>query len=164
MINWAQLLVTFLGILLGSGLIQFFITRKDNKEQKFEQIQKEFQEDLDKREAKGKERFLAHKTEIDKLNQTILELSKNDSEQSQYLRYIGNEIMGLAHDRLVRLTDRYQIRGAITLKEKATLDAIYQPYHEGLGGNGDGQAGYEYCMTLPIITEEKARELDRKIS
>ena len=160
MINWAELLVTFLGILLGSGLIQFFITRKDNKEQEFEKIKKE----LDQRENKGNERFLAHKTEIDKLNDAITKLSENDSEQNKYMKYVGNEIMGLAHDRLVRLTDKYQTRGGITLKEKATLDAIYQPYHEGLGGNGDGQAGYEYCMTLPIITEEQAKIWDKKIS
>jgi len=156
MLNWAQLILTFLGVVLGSGLIQFFITRKDNRN-------KELQESLDKKEKENELRYLEYKKEIYKLNDMISELSKNDTQQNEYMKYIGDELVGLAHDRLVRLASKYQNRGAITLKEKATLEAIYQPYREGLGGNGDGQAGYEYCMTLPIITEEKAKELDKKI-
>ena len=160
MINWIQLAITFIGIILGSGLIQFFITRKDNKEEEFLKLREEIQKDRESRE-RG---FATHKIEIEKLNKAIDNLNHVDSDQKTYLNYVGDELMGLAHDRLVRLTDKYQLRGAITLKEKATLDAIYKPYHEGLHGNGDGQTGYEYCMTLPVITEEQARELDRKIS
>lgn len=160
MINWIQLVITFIGIVLGSGLIQFFVTRKDNKEEEFFELKKEIQKDRESREKS----FAAHKIEIEKLHKAINDLNHVDLDQKTYLGYVGDELMGLAHDRLVRLTDKYQIRGAITLKEKATLDAIYKPYHEGLHGNGDGQAGYEYCMTLPIVTEEQARELDKKIS
>ena len=144
-----ELLVTFLGMLLGSGLIQFFITRKDNKREELKQIQKEL-----KQEIEGKEK------EIEKLNEIIIQLTENDTQQSKYIKYVGDEIMGLAHDKLVHLTDKYQNRGAITLKEIATLKAIYKPYHEGLGGNGDGQAGYEYCIKLPVISEEQAKKID----
>lgn len=152
----AELLVTFLGMLLGSGLIQFFITRKDNKKEELKQIQKELKQEMEEKEKEYKE-------EIEKLNEIIIQLTENDAQQSKYIKYVGDEIMGLAHDKLVCLTDRYQDRGAITLKEIATLKAIYKPYHEGLGGNGDGQAGYEYCIKLPVVSEEKAKEMDMKI-
>lgn len=162
--DWAQLIVTLIGVLLGSGLIQFFITRKDNRKAELKQIQKELKEGLDEREATGKQRYLEHKEAIQKLNEAIFQLTKNDTDQSQYIKYIGDELMGLAHDKLVYLTDLYQERGAITLKEQATLKAIYEPYHKGLGGNGDGQTGFEYCMKLPVVTDAQAREMDSKIN
>ena len=161
---WMQLLVTFLGMVLGSGLIQFLITRKDTKNEEIKTLQKNFEKELKEKVDLSEERFLIHQTEIEKFNKAINQLSENDAKQSQYLKYIGDEITGLAHDKLVCLTDKYQERGAITLKEKATLQAIYQPYHEGLGGNGDGQAGYEFCMKLPIVTNEQAKEMDNKLN
>lgn len=160
MIDWAQLIVTFLGILLGSGLIQFFITRKDNKDKEITQIQKELNQEINRKEKKYEQHYSEQKEEIEDLKDVIEKLSRSDFEQSKYMKYVGDEIMGLAHDKLVRLTDKYQDRGAITLKELATLKAIYQPYHEGLGGNGDGQAGYEYCIKLPVVSEEQAKKLD----
>lgn len=161
--DWAQLLVTFLGILLGSGLIQFFINRKDDKENRIKQIQRELRKEIDEKEKRNEQHYLEHKEEIQKLNEIIVQLSENDAKQSEYMKHIGNELVGLAHDRLVCLTDKFQDRGGITLKEKATLKAIFEPYHNGLGGNGDGQAGYEYCMSLPVIAEEEAKALDKKI-
>ena len=174
---------------IGSGalfsFIQFLIQRKDNKNDKIDKLykdltekidhqnkifqerdnalQKEIKEGLDERERTGKERFSYHQEAIQKLNEAIFQLTKNDTEQSQYLKYIGEELMGLAHDKLVSLTDYYQARGAITLKERATLEAIYEPYHKGLGGNGDGKAGYEYAMQLPVVSNSEAKELDDKI-
>lgn len=161
--NLTQFILSFIGMVLGSGLIQFFITRKDNNNKKLIELKKELRDGLDERETTGKERYLEHKEAIQKLNEAIFQLTENDTHQAQYMKYIGDEIMGLAHDKLVYLTDKYQERGAITLKEKATLHAIYNPYHIGLGGNGDGQAGYEYCMKLPIVTDSQAREMDNNI-
>lgn len=172
--SWIQPVLTFVGVIIGSGLIQFLITRKDNKKNKIDELcekidkglieqQVEFKQGLDEREATGKERYLEHREAIQKLNEAIFQLTKNDTEQHQYMKYIGEELMGLAHDRLVSLTDAYQIRGAITLKEKATLEAIFKPYHEGLGGNGDGEQGYKYAMALPVVTDAKAREMDEKL-
>ena len=174
---------------IGSGalfsFIQFLIQRRDNKtdkidklykkideelkcqneicESKYKEMQNELKQGLEDRENTGKERFSQHQEAIQKLNEAILQLTKNDTEQNQYLKYIGEELMGLAHDKLVSLTDHYQARGAITLKEKATLEAIYKPYHEGLGGNGDGEQGYKYAMELPVVTNGEARELDDRI-
>lgn len=175
---------------IGSGaifsFIQFLIQRRDNKSSKIDELCKKIDEDikaqseeskqrysilqrkikegLDERENTGKERFLQHQEAIQKLNEVIFQLTKNDTEQNQRLKYIGDELMGLAHDKLVNLTDHYQTRGAITLKERATLEAIYKPYHEGLGGNGDGEQGYKYAIQLPVVTDSKAAEMDKELN
>ena len=162
MVVWAQLVVTFLGMIFGSGFIQFLIIRKDNKNEKMKETQKKVEEKIKENEKLSSQRYLEHKEAIEKMNEAIIQLTKNDTDQTKYLKYVGDEIVGLAHDKLVCLGDKYQERGAITLKEKATLEAIYKPYHEGLGGNGDGQTSYEYCMKLPIVTNEKAKEMDNK--
>lgn len=183
--EWVTPILTFVGVVIGSGLIQFLITRKDNKKDKMDKFcekiekgltehkelsEKEFEElnnkiiqGLDEREATGKERFMHHEAAYNELKDAIIKLTKHDEEQHKYMKYMGEELMGLAHDRLVNLTDAYQLRGAITLKEKATLEAIFKPYHEGLGGNGDGAQGYKYAMNLPVVTDTQAREMDKKL-
>ena len=70
--------------------------------------------------------------------------------------------MALSHDKLVHLGKAYQRRGAITLAELNNLKLIYNPYHDGLGGNSDGEGYFEYCKHLPIVTEEEAVEMDNK--
>lgn len=184
--EWIQTILTFVGVIIGSGLIQFLITRKDNKKDKIDKFydkiekslveHKKFSENsfselnnkiiqgLNERENTGRERYEHHEKAYKELSEAILELTKHDAKQNQYIKYMGDELMGLAHDRLVSLTDAYQLRGAITLKEKATLEAIFKPYHEGLGGNGDGEQGYKYAMSLPVVTDAQAREMDKKLN
>lgn len=70
-------------------------------------------------------------------------------------------LLGLGHDKIVYLTDKYVRRGAITLKEKRNLQFLYEPYRE-MGGNGDCKIGYDACESLPVISEEAADELDIK--
>lgn len=79
----------------------------------------------------------------------------NQSAQSRML-------LGLGHDKLVYLTDRYVQRGAITLKEKRNLDFLYKPYNE-MGGNGDCTIGYEACQRLDVVSEDEAIEMDVSI-
>lgn len=80
------------------------------------------------------------------------ELAAKKSGQSQML-------LGLGHDKIIYLTDRYVKRGAITLKEKRNLEFLYQPYAE-LGGNGDCKIGYDACQQLPVVSEEEAMYMD----
>lgn len=182
-----QVILTVVGSVIGSGavfgFIQFLIQRRDKQKEdeegkKFQVLREEFQEGLKQREDKGRERYeehreaiatmsVEHKKDFQTLLTVIEQLKDSDIKTTQYIeeirtynKYMGDEIMGLAHDKLVYLTDRYQERGAITLKEKATLDAIYKPYHEGLNGNGDGQIGYDYAMKLPVVSDSKARDMD----
>jgi hypothetical protein len=71
-------------------------------------------------------------------------------------------LLGLGHDRILRLTDKFIRRGAITLKEKRNLEFLCAPYFD-LGGNGDCRIGYEACQKLNVISEELAEEMDIKI-
>lgn len=162
--NAWQIIITLIGLIISGGLfsfIQFLINRKDSKNDKFKTFEDMISKGLDEREKVGLARYEEHKENIKKLNDAIVQLTENDTEICQYMQYVGAELMGLAHDRLVYLTDKIAKRNAITLKEKATLDAIYKPYHDGLGGNGDGQMGYEHCMNLSVIPDSLAEELDK---
>lgn len=68
-------------------------------------------------------------------------------------------LLGLGHDRLIYLTDKYVKRGGITLKEKRNLKYLFEPYAEA-GGNGDAEIGYKACNELPVISENEAELLD----
>ena len=124
--------------------IQYLITRHDKKN-----------DESDTRYMELKERLENHEETIEKLNQILLENKKENDGIKQIL-------IGIGHDKLVYMTDKIERRGAITLKEKATLNAIFKPY-SSLGGNGDGEARYKYCVTLPVVTDEGAREKDNSL-
>lgn len=68
-------------------------------------------------------------------------------------------LIGLGHDRVIYLTDKFVRRGAITLKEKRNLEYLYAPYRD-MGGNGDCKIGYDACQTLPVVSEEAAEGMD----
>mgnify|MGYP004468561263 FL=1 len=85
------------------------------------------------------------------------EEKENSNEKLQ-----NDMLLGLAHDRILFLTDKYIRRKAITLKEKRNLEYLYRPYR-GLHGNGDCQIGYEECQKLPIVSDEEALEMDSEI-
>lgn len=78
--------------------------------------------------------------------------SANSSAQSRML-------VGLGHDRIMSLTDRYVRRGSITLKEKRNLEFLYRPYAD-MGGNGDCKIGYEACQSLPVVSDDEAEAAD----
>lgn len=190
-------LITIFSILIGSGLIQFLLTRKDTKKEKekkdssdslrkemkdhltdvnnkwktdycdknakaIEDVAKELKEGLEERERTGLQRFEEHKESIEELRQAILALTKDSQESKRIERYMADSLLGITHDKIVYLGKVYQRRGAITLAEKNNLKLLYEPYHNGLGGNSDGEGYYTYCMNLPVITDEEATELDKK--
>lgn len=71
-------------------------------------------------------------------------------------------LVGLGHDKILYLTDKYVRRGGITLKEKRNLKCLYDPYRD-LGGNGDCEIGYDACGRLPVISDEEAEAKDIEI-
>ena len=213
--DWIQYVFTFLGVLIGSGIIQFLISRKDKqkedakkdhdeiikKEMKdhltnvnnkwkedycdknakaIEDLIKEVRKGLQEREETGKRRYDEHHMAIDKLTveyqksvielkQAIQKLTENDSKISESLGKIADKqdgmaegMVGLAHDKIVYITDKVIKRGAVTMKEKATLESIYTPYTR-LGGNSYAKKGMEHVDTLPVITEEEAMKIDKNI-
>ena len=87
---------------------------------------------------------------------------RKKEKQSNETRGMRNMILGLGHDKLLYLTDKFAERGGITQKERRNLKYLYDPYI-GLGGNGDCQIGYETCEKLPTLTDEEAAELDGRI-
>lgn len=123
----------------------------------------EVREGLAEREEKGLERYLEHKEAIEELREAMISLTKNTDEVAKLGKYMGQSLMALTHDKLIHLGKQYQRRGAITLAEQNNLKLLYEPYHNGLGGNSDGEGYYTYCMNLPIVTDEKAAKMDKKI-
>ena len=99
---------------------------------------------------------------IEELKEILIKMSKDNEAQNRLIDMQANEILGLGHDKIIFLTDKIAKRGYITLKEKANLKALYYPYKD-LGGNGDGETGFEHCMKLPVISDEEAQRLDKNI-
>lgn len=128
-----------------------------------ENLTQEVREGLAERENTGAERYLEHKEAIEELRQTMISLAKNTDEVAKLGKYMGQSLMALTHDKLIYLGKQYQRRGAITLAEQNNLKLLYEPYHNGLGGNSDGEGYYTYCMNLPIVTDEEAAAMDKKI-
>ena len=194
---WVSIIITIIGALLGTGFLQFLITRADKKKERAEDkeentledkmkqhltnvnnqwkvdycdvnakaianLAQEMREGLEAREEKGAERYLEHKEAIQELREAMIALAKNTEETKRIGQYLGQSLMALTHDKLIFLGKQYQKRGAITLAEKNNLKLLYTPYHDGLGGNSDGEGYYTYCMNLPIVTDEEALEMDKK--
>lgn len=87
---------------------------------------------------------------------------KKKEKQSDETKGMRDMILGLGHDKILYLTDKFAERGGITQKERRNLKYLYDPYIR-LGGNGDCQIGYETCEKLKTLTDEEAAELDGKI-
>lgn len=213
--DWIQTLITFLGIVVGSGLIQFFFNRKDKqkedaKKDNAETIKKEMKdhltnvnnqwkidycdknakaiadlttevrEGLKAREETGKRRYdehalsikelsIQHQNEFLELKKAIDQLTKNDTNITSNIEKMSNKqdviadgMVGIAHDRIVFLTDKIIERGAVTMKEKATLESIYVPYQK-MGGNSYAKKGMEHVDKLSVVTEEEAEKMDKKL-
>lgn len=125
-------------------------------------LAKEVREGLADREAKGAERYQEHKESIEELRKAMIALAENTEETKKLGKHMSESLMALSHDKLIYLGKTYQRRGAITLAEQNNLKLLYTPYHDGLGGNSDGEGYYNYCMNLPVVTDEEAALLDQK--
>lgn len=212
--DWTQIAITAVTVLLSSGIIQFFVTRKDKKKedaktdhdeaikkelkdhltnvndkwketycdknaQAIAELSKEVKLGLEEREEMGRKRYEEHHLSIEKMSlqhqkdfQTLLEaikqLENNDTRVTESLEKIANKqgimaesLIGMSHDKLIFMTDKIAERGAITLKEKSTLESIYEPYHK-LGGNSHCSTAMEYMKTLPVVSDEEAKNMDAK--
>ena len=180
-----ETLITIISILIGSGLIQFFVTRKDkkiedSKNSKYEELRQEFQKGLNEREGTGELRYEEHKKTIEQMNiayqkdfkelkDAIVKLTDNDTKitdsiqkMSDIQELMAESLLGLSHDKIISTTDKIAMRGAITIKEQATLDSMYKPY-ASLGGNGHCKKAMEYVSKLSVISDEEARKRDAEL-
>lgn len=151
------------GIGAGSlGLIQFIISHftesKEHKEERKENVANLRIEIMQHIKDVNDENAAA----IEDLRSTVMTLTEDSKERRKYEKAIGESLIALTHDRLVHLGKKYQKRGAITLSEQSNLTMLYIPYHEGLGGNHDGETWYNYCMEdLPVVSEQEAMRMDK---
>lgn len=148
-------------------VIERFIHKKERKEDKAENIddlRKEIKDHIEDTNREWKETLCDKNSAlIEELRTAVLKLTEDSNERAKFEKYVGESLMALTHDKLVHLGKAYQKRGAITVAEQSNLTLLYRPYHDGLGGNHDGETWYNYCMNeLPIVTEEKALEMDKK--
>lgn len=153
-------LLTFLLSSGFMGFVQFLIQRKDNKNSKIDQLEKELHDEKDERERISNERYEEYKEAIDNLRAVMAQLAETPIQQQTVINANSELLVALTQAQLVGLTNKYQERGAITLTEKSILTAIYEPYHDKLGGNGYGKMGYTYAMKLPVVTDEEAHKMD----
>ena len=189
--------ITIVSVILGSGLVQFLLTRKDKKQEDakkdnadtikkdmkdhltevnnkwkadycdknsklIEELTRDVKLGLEQREQNGLERYQEHKEKIEELREAILTLTKDAEDRRSLESYMASSLLAITHDKLIYLGKTYQKRGAITLAEKNNMKMLYTPYHDGLGGNSDGEGYYTYCMHLPVVTDEEASEMDKK--
>lgn len=189
--------ITIVSVILGSGLVQFLLTRKDKKQEDakkdnadtikkemkdhltevnnkwkadycdknsklIEELTRDVKLGLEQREQNGFERYQEHKEKIEELREAILSLTKDAEDRRSLESYMASSLLAITHDKLIYLGKTYQKRGAITLAEKNNMKMLYTPYHDGLGGNSDGEGYYTYCMHLPVVTDEEAAEMDKK--
>mgnify|MGYP006967383507 FL=1 len=69
-------------------------------------------------------------------------------------------ILGLGHDAIFRVAEKYIHRDGITLSELDDLEKyLYKPYAD-MGGNGTAAAIVQKCKELPIISEQEAERRD----
>lgn len=189
--------ITIVSVILGSGLVQFLLTRKDKKQEDakkdnadtikkdmkdhltevnnkwkadycdknsklIEELTRDVKLGLEQREQNGLERYQEHKEKIEELREAIIALTKDAEDRRSLESYMASSLLAITHDKLIYLGKTYQKRGAITLAEKNNMKLLYTPYHDGLGGNSDGEGYYTYCMHLPVVTDEEAAEMDKK--
>lgn len=210
--DWTQIAVTGITVLLTSGIIQFFVNRKDKQKDDAKKdhdevlkqdmkdhltnVNNKWKEDycdknakaiadlavevkngLEEREATGHRRYEEHriaikemavqhekeflelKKAIDKLTENDIKITDSISKMANKQEIMADSLVGQAHDRILFLTDKITERGAITNKEKATIDSMYEPYKR-LGGNGYVSTSVQYVKALKTVSEEEAREMD----
>lgn len=69
-------------------------------------------------------------------------------------------LIGLAHDRILHLCEKYIERGGITKEEYDDLhEYLYTPYSNS-GGNGSAERMVNKVDQLPLITQTEAYQLD----
>lgn len=134
----------------------------DKNAKMIEELALTVKDGLEERENKGRERYEEHRKTIEELKKAVIVLTDDAKDRRKYEQAMGESLMALTHDKLVHLGKTYQKRGAITLAEKNNLTMLYKPYHDGLGGNSDGEGYFNYCMNLPVITEEEANDMDKQ--
>lgn len=178
--------LTFAGVIIGSGIIQFFISRKDKqkedaKKDSADSLRKELKDHLTDVNAQWKADYCDknrdaileieenHKKDWQEMQKAIAQLVENDSRFADSIEKmvekqdcIAQSNVGMIHNTIIRFTDKIVERESVTYEELATLDSLYVPYAK-LGGNGECKRRYEDVNKLTKVSKEEAVKRDREI-
>lgn len=181
-----QTVITFAGVIVGSGIIQFFISRKDKqkedaKKDSADSLRKELKDHLTDVNAQWKADYCDknrdaileieenHKKDWQEMQKAIAQLVENDSRFADNIEKmvekqecIAQANVGMIHNTIIRFTDKIVERESVTYEELATLDSLYVPYSK-LGGNGECKRRYEDVNKLTKVSKEEAVKKDREI-
>ena len=169
--DWVQTGVTVLTVIVSSGIIQFFVNRKDKKkEDEKVDLRTELKQHLANVNDAWKIQYCDKNREaIEQLNVAIQKLTENDTKITESIEMMADKQdtialanVGMVHNTIIRFTDPIIRRNAVTYEELSTLDSLYQPYSK-LGGNGECKRRYDDVNKLPKISKEEAYNRDRKI-
>lgn len=169
--DWVQTGVTIVTVVISSGIIQFFVNRKDKKkEDEKTDIRTEMKQHLTNVNNDWKIKYCDKNWEaIQQLNTAIQKLTENDSRITHSIEMMADKQdtialanVGMVHNTIIRFTDPIIQRNAVTYEELSTLDSLYQPYSK-LGGNGECKRRYDDVNKLPKISKEEAHDKDREI-
>lgn len=106
------------GCLAGAfGFAQFLIKRHDEKQNEMKELS----------------------AKVDKLTQLVEAESLAQKDMQQEIRWHGEAIAGLEHDRIIHVGEGFIQKGKITLSEYDDINKyLYEPYKK-LGGNGTAE-------------------------
>lgn len=106
------------GCLAGAfGFAQFLIKRHDEKQNEMKELS----------------------AKVDKLTQLVEDESLAQKDMQQEIRWHGEAIAGLEHDRIIHVGEGFIQKGKITLSEYDDINKyLYEPYKK-LGGNGTAE-------------------------
>lgn len=106
------------GCLAGAfGFAQFMIKRHDDKANEMKELT----------------------AKVDRLTKLVEEESLAQKDMQQEIRWHGDAIAGLEHDRIIHVGEGFIQKGKITLSEYDDINKyLYEPYKK-LGGNGTAE-------------------------
>jgi hypothetical protein len=106
------------GCLAGAfGFAQFLIKRHDEKQNEMKELS----------------------AKVDKLTELVEAESLAQKDMQQEIRWHGDAIAGLEHDRIIHVGEGFIQKGKITLSEYDDINKyLYEPYKK-LGGNGTAE-------------------------
>ena len=95
--------------------------------------------------------FVKHLSNI--LKKEREDRKKKSEEESKEQELLKIAVLSLLHDRIYQVCQYHIQNGYVTVQDLNNLEYLYKGY-SGLGGNGTGEALYNRCKALPIVSND----------
>lgn len=99
-------------------------------------------------------------SKVDEVNTKVCDLEKKVNHINGRLEIIGNGTQMELFDTLYHWKKILTERGYVTSKELEEIERIYSIYHDGLGGNGEGEKYYHAIKALEKKEEDPPESND----